>query len=125
MAEIQFNYSDLGGKDYVIHSLNQAFTQDEIQSVLICLHQHRGKHFAKPDQGSYLYKLRRAKDVERNKVLARQYAEQALAHFVSDRFRNISVHAARTEAGRIDLTIELIKLSGQSQIIHYFVKIGG
>ncbi|GEM_PF-510086 len=125
MAEINFNGHNLGGKDYVIHSLNNAFTQDDIQSVLICLHQHRGKHFAKPNQGSYLYKLRRAKDVERNKVLARQYAEQALEHMMPNRFKQIDVSASRTAAGRIDLTIKLTKLGGQSQIIHYFVKIGG
>lgn len=120
MAEINF-----AQKDYALPSLNAAFTQDEIQSVLICLHQHRGKHFARPAQGSYLYKLRRSKDVERNKVLARQYAEQALAHMVPDRFRDIQITAERNTAHRIDLTINLIKLSGQAQIIHYFVQVGG
>ncbi|MEQ1412259.1 phage GP46 family protein [Acinetobacter indicus] len=120
MAEIDFQ-----NKDYVLPSLNSAFTQDDIQSVLICLYQHRGQHFATPDQGSYLYKLRRSKDVERNKVLARQYAQQALEHMVPNRFRDIQVMAERKEQSRIDLTITLTKLSGQAQIIHYFVPVGG
>jgi phage gp46-like protein len=115
---------DFSDKDYELESLNSAFSQDEIQSVLICLYQHRGKHFARPDQGSYLYKLRRSKDVERNKVLARQYAEQALQHMVPNRFRSIEVSADRSESGRVDLTINLFKLTGQSQIIHYFVPVG-
>lgn len=120
MAKIDFE-----SKDYELPSLNTEFTQDDIQSVLICLHQHRGQHFARPDQGSYLYKLRQSKDVERNKVLARQYSEQALAHMVPDRFRDIQITAERNTAHRIDLTISLIKLSGQAQIIHYFVQVGG
>ncbi|WP_335999448.1 phage GP46 family protein [Acinetobacter johnsonii] len=119
MAKIDFSK-----KDYELASLDEAFTQDEIQSVLICLYQHRGKHFSRPDQGSYLYKLRRSKDVERNKVLARQYAEQALQHLVPSRFRSIEVSASRSESGRIDLSINLVKLTGQSQVIPYFVPVG-
>lgn len=124
MAKINFEHGT-GMKDYLIPSFNQAFTQDDIQSILICLHGHRGKYFAKPDQGSFLYKLRRAKDVERNKTLARQYAEQALAHLVPTRFSQIVVTAQRTERGRIDLKIEVTSLSNAVQIIHYFVAVGG
>lgn len=120
MAKIDFST-----KDYELPSLNAAFTQDDIQSVLICLHQHRGKYFARPDQGSFLYKLRRSKDVQRNKVLAHQYAVQALEHLVPNRFKSIDITATRSEDGRINLLIQLTKLTGESQIIHYFVQVGG
>lgn len=116
---------DLTSFDYVQLSLNQAFKPDDIQCICQCLNIHRGKYWADPNFGSRLYTLRRSKDVARTVLLAKQYAEEALAHFVPTRFRSIAVEATQRERHRIELNIDVTTLSNRAEKIQYFVSVGG
>lgn len=111
--------------DYDKDSLNAGFSLDDIQCVCSRLIIHRKKYWANPNLGSLLYTLRRSKDVPRTRVLAKQYAEQALRDLVPSRFQGITVTASSSERSRIELNIELVNLSGQRQQIIHFVRVGG
>ena len=112
-------------KDYELQSLDDVFTQDEIQCVLHRLQIERFRYWANPNLGSRLYLLKRSKDVRRNHLLAKQYAEEALEDLVPGRFLDLNVSVQNSEVGRIDLLIEVTRLNGQIGKILYFVPVGG
>ncbi|MHA4952253.1 hypothetical protein FR838_18330 [Acinetobacter pittii] len=116
---------NLETKDYVLMSLDTAFSKDEVQAVCQRLNIHRGKYWANPNLGSRFYTLRRSKDVPRMIQIVKQYAEEALAGMVPDRFASILVNAVQTAQSRVDLNIDVVQLSGQKQTIQYFVPVGG
>ncbi len=116
---------NLENKDYVLLSLDAAFSDDDVQCICLCLNIHRGKYWRDPNRGSRLYTLQRAKDLSRNVLLAKQYAEEALEHLVPSRFESIVINATQSVKSRVDLAIDVIRLSGEKQTIPYFVAVGG
>ena len=86
---------------------------------------HRGKYWANPKLGSRLFTLNRSKDLPRNLLLAKQYAEEALEDLVPSRFESIAVLATQSEKSRVDLMIDAVSITGESQKILYFVPVGG
>ncbi len=82
-----------------------------------------GSWWGDPTLGSRLHELERERDVARVYVLARQYAEQALASLVPARARRITVAAARLRPGWCDLPIVVIDASGQQQHFQHPVKV--
>ena len=65
--------------------------------------------------GSKLHLLRREKDVSRVAVLAKQYAEQALAPILADgRATRIAVSTEQPHNGRLHLLIEVTAASGET-----------
>ena len=116
---------NLENKDYVLLSLDAAFGQDDVQCVCQRLNIHRGKYWADPKLGSRLYLLQRAKDLTRNVLLARLYAEEALIDLVPSRFQSIVVNASQHIHSRVDLSIDVIRLTGEKQSIPYFIAVGG
>ena len=116
---------NLETKDYVLTSLDAAFNDDVVQAVCLRLNIHRGKYWADPNLGSRLYLLRRSKDVPRMLQIVKQYAEEALADLVPARLQSLIVSATQSIKSRIDLSIEITRLTGERQTIQYFVPIGG
>lgn len=112
-------------KDYVLTSLDAAFNADVVQSVCQRLNIHRGKYWANPNLGSRLYTLRRSKDVPRMLQLVKQFAEEALSDLVPSRLDSVTVTTSQSVVSRIDLEIEIVRLTGESQKIPYFVAVGG
>lgn len=75
--------------------------------------------------GSKLYLLRREKDVSRVVVLAKQYAEQALAPILADgRATKIDVSATRPGTGVLYLLIKVIAASGEELTFKHPVSVG-
>ena len=67
-----------------------------------------GSWWADKTLGSRLHELAREKDVERVRVLARQYSEQALQPLIEDgRADAVNVVAVRQQPGRLALGIEV------------------
>ncbi|AZN69314.1 hypothetical protein DX910_14710 [Acinetobacter haemolyticus] len=116
---------DLKTRDYIVDSLDENFDADLFQAVIMRLNIHRGKYWANPNLGSRFYLLKRSKDVPRNKLLAIQYAEEALADLVPGRIADLDVTASQNERSRLNLHIEITLLTGQKQNIIYFVPVGG
>ena len=116
---------DLETKDYVLTSLDAAFNDDVVQVVCQRLNIHRGKFWRDPNLGSRLFTLKRSKDVSRNILLAKQYAEEALVDLVPSRVSAFKVTATQSIQSRVDLVINITRLTGLSQNILYFVKVGG
>lgn len=116
---------DLESKDYVLLSLDAAFINDDVQCVCQRLGIHRGKYWANKNLGSRLYLLSHSKDLPRNLLLAKQYAEEALEDLVPSRFESIFVSAKQSEKSRVDLIIDAVRITGESQKILYFVPVGG
>ena len=116
---------NLETRDYVFLSLDAAFINDDIQCVCQRLGIHRGKYWANKTLGSRLYLLKRSKDLSRNVLLAKQYAEEALLDLVPSRFESIAVLASQSEQSRVNLTIDVVSITGESQKILYFVPVGG
>ena len=116
---------DLKSKDYVLLSLDAAFINDDVQCVCQRLGIHRGKYWANGNLGSRLYLLSRSKDLPRNLLFAKQYAEEALEDLVPSRFESITVSASQSEKSRVDLEIYAVRITGESQKIMYFVPVGG
>lgn len=82
-----------------------------------------GSYWQDPTLGSRLHELQRLKDVARVAVLARQYAEQALAPLLDDgRARRITVTTER-QPGRLVLHIEVLDASGRTQTFQHAVKV--
>lgn len=115
---------NLENKDYVLLSLDAAFGHDDVQCVCQRLNIHRGKYWADPKLGSRLYLLKRAKDLSRNLLLAKQYAEEALSDLVPSRFQSIAVNATQSQKSHVNLVIDVFPLTGQKQTIQYFVAVG-
>ena len=116
---------NLETKDYVLLSLDATFVNDDVQCVCQRLGIHRGKYWANSKLGSRLFTLNRSKDLPRNLLLAKQYAEEALEDLVPSRFESIVVLATQSEKSRVDLTINTVSITGESQKILYFVPVGG
>ncbi len=115
---------NLETKDYVLSSLNSAFSDDIVQSVYFRLNMRRRQYWAN-SEGSRFYTLRRSKDVPRMLQTVKQYAEEALEELVPDRLQSLVVSVAQTVKSRVDLTIEITRLTGEKQMIPYFVPVGG
>ena len=78
-----------------------------------------GSYWADRTLGSRLHELQREKDVARVAVLAKQYAEQALAPVLADgRANKITVTTERA-AGRLKLLIEVLAANGQALIFQH------
>lgn len=83
-----------------------------------------GSYWADTTLGSRLHELQREKDVGRVAILARQYAEQALAPIKADgRATDIQVSSERPGNGRLLLLIEVTAASGERQTFKYPVKV--
>ncbi|MDO9053851.1 MAG: phage GP46 family protein [Gallionella sp.] len=73
-----------------------------------------GSYWAEKTIGSRLHELKREKDVARVAILAKQYAEAALAPCVADgRATSITVSTERA-AGRLNLLIKALAANGQT-----------
>ncbi len=73
-----------------------------------------GSYWGDAELGSRLHELQREKDLARVAVLARQYAEQALAPILVDgRALAIDVATERPGNGRMHLLIEVTAASGE------------
>lgn len=83
-----------------------------------------GSWWAEPTLGSRLHELQRGKDVSRVAVLARQYAEQALAPLLKDgRADSITVTTSRQQPGWLQLHIQVEDASGRIQHFQHPVKV--
>lgn len=83
-----------------------------------------GSYWADATLGSRLHELEREKDVSRVAVLARQYAEQALAPILKDgRATLINVSTERPGNGRMLLLIEVTAASGERLTFQHPVKV--
>ena len=83
-----------------------------------------GSYWADAKLGSRLHELQREKDISRVAVLAKQYAEQALAPIVADaRATNIDVSTERHGNGRMNLLIEVTKADGERLTFKHPVKV--
>ena len=84
-----------------------------------------GSYWADPTLGSRLHELQREKDVVRVTRMAQQYAEQALAPLVSaKRVQSVVVSVARA-VGMLELTIDIVTLSGTRATFTHPVKVAG
>lgn len=115
---------NLETKDYVLTSLDEAFHDDAVQMVCQRLNIHRRKYWGNSNLGSRFYTFRRSKDVPRMLLLAKQYAEEALADLIPSRLNAVQVSAIQTMTSQIDLTIEVTRLTGKTQKIAYFLPVG-
>lgn len=78
-----------------------------------------GSYWADVTLGSRLHELQREKDVARVAMLARQYAEQALAPILANgRATQINVSTERLP-GRLNLLIEVHAASGETLTFKY------
>lgn len=116
---------DIKTRDYIIESLDENFSTDLLQAIILRLSIHRGKYWANPNLGSRFYLLRRSKDVPRIRLLAIQYAKEALEDLMPSRVADIQISASQSERSRLDLHMEVTLLTGQKQPIIYFVPVGG
>lgn len=83
-----------------------------------------GSYWADATLGSRLHELQREKDVGRVALLARQYAEQALAPILKDgRATLINVSTERPGNGRMLLLIEVTAASGEQLTFKHPVKV--
>lgn len=82
-----------------------------------------GSWWADPTLGSRLHELERELDVPRVRILARQYAEQALASLMSERASRITVTSTHLRKGWCDLLVSVVDLTGQEQQFKQPVKV--
>lgn len=83
-----------------------------------------GSWWADPSLGSRLHELIREKDVARVYMLARQYAEQALAPLLADRRATaIRVEAAPLRTGWLQLSVAVDQAAGDSVRFTHPVKV--
>jgi len=83
-----------------------------------------GGYWADPALGSRLHELQREKDQSRVAVLAKQYAEQALAPLIKDgRATAIEVRAEQPGNGRLHLLIVVTAASGERLTFKHPVKV--
>lgn len=76
--------------------------------------------------GSRLHELQREKDVPRIQILARQYAEQALAPLVADgRARSVAVTTRQPHDGHCLMLVEVVDATGAPYTFEHFVAVGG
>lgn len=85
-----------------------------------------GSWWAKPKVGSKLYLLKREKDLSRVRLLAKQYAEEALAPLLlpSDgRAKSISVTATQGAPGWLTLLIVVEAANAEPREFNYPVRV--
>jgi phage gp46-like protein len=83
-----------------------------------------GSYWADSTLGSRLHELAREKDVSRVAILAKQYAEQALAPILADgRATQINVSTSRPGNGRLYLLIEVKAASGETLTFKHPVRV--
>lgn len=83
-----------------------------------------GSYWADKNFGSRLHELQREKDVARVSILARQYAEQALAPILADgRATQINVSTDQPHNGRLYLLIEVLAASGETLTFKHPVQV--
>ncbi|MFD3249470.1 phage GP46 family protein [Rahnella aquatilis] len=91
-------------------------TQTLANAVYLRLMVPLGSWWANPKLGSKLHLLQREKDLSRVRVLARQYAEEALAPLVEDgRATSVTVTASQGNPGWLILLIEVVSASNDRQ----------
>lgn len=99
-------------------------TQTLANPVYLRLMVPLGSYWANPTLGSKLHLLQREKDVSRVRVLAKQYAEEALAPLVDDgRATSITVAAAQGNPGWLNLLIEVVTAANQKQTFKLPVRV--
>ena len=82
-----------------------------------------GSYWADKTLGSRLHELQREKDLSRVAMLAKQYAEQALAPILADgRATQINVSTERMP-GRLNLLIEVLAASGETLTFKHPVQV--
>lgn len=83
-----------------------------------------GSYWADATVGSKLHLLQREKDLARVAILARQYAEQALAPLLADgRAQSIEVTAERPGNGRLHLLVEAVDAAGERLTYTHPIKV--
>lgn len=83
-----------------------------------------GSYWADAAMGSKLHLLQREKDLARVAILARQYAEQALAPLLADgRAQSIAVTAERPGNGRLHLLVEVVDAAGERLTYTHPIKV--
>ncbi len=114
--------------DREIHPLTGDYTGEQINTlqnaVYVRLTTPLGSWWADSSLGSLLHTLAREKDVERVRLLAQQYAEEALQPLLEDgRAAEISVTVNQWHAGALLLHITVTDLSGQAFVFKHNVKV--
>lgn len=82
-----------------------------------------GSYWADLTLGSRLHELERELDVSRVRILAKQYAEQALATLMPERARSISVTASQLQKGWCELHVQVVDNTGQQEHFKHPVKV--
>lgn len=85
-----------------------------------------GSYWANPLLGSKLHLLRREKDVNRVNILARQYAEEALAPLTADgnaRAKSVTVDAMSASPGWLILQVTVIQSDDSPVTFRYPVRV--
>ena len=104
-------------------------TETLVHAVYVRLLTPLGSWWADPLLGSRLHELKRSKDVPTVRVLAKQYAESALAPLLADgRAKSIAVTVADVPknpvTGRMGLHIEVVDVSDRRQVFEHFIQVG-
>ncbi|MGE0333101.1 MAG: phage GP46 family protein [Ramlibacter sp.] len=116
-------------RDYVLPAFDGAeLVRDPVPGLMnaayIRVATPLGSWWADPALGSRLHELQREKDLPRVSLLAKQYAEQALAPLVADgRAQAVTVEAHQVRDGRLQLGIEVTDGGGAEHRFQYFVKV--
>ncbi len=116
------------GTDAAIDTQYADYTGERVTSlataVYLRLMTPLGSWWADASLGSRLHELLREKDVARVRILAAQYAEQALAPLVTDgRALAVSVTASQPYSGRCDLDVSITDATGQQQLYSHSVRV--
>jgi phage gp46-like protein len=85
-----------------------------------------GSYWADPSMGSKLHLLMREKDVRRIRILAQQYAEQALAPLTSDadgRAKSVTVEPLSSEPGWLLLHVTVTQANDEKTTFKHPVRI--
>lgn len=115
---------ETGGYDIVAGSPVRDPAAGLHNAVYLRLMTPLGSYWADAELGSRLHELQREKDVGRVAILAKQYAEQALAPIVADgRATKIDVFVERPGNGRLHLFIEVTAASGERLTFKHHVRV--
>ncbi|MDL2266758.1 phage GP46 family protein [Desulfovibrio sp. OttesenSCG-928-G15] len=104
-------------------------TGDLSNAVYMRLFTPLGSYWADPSIGSRLHLLARSKDLPNVRVLAKAYADEALAPLVRDgRAEKVTVDVQElapddTGAGRMLLLIDIVDLTGKTRTYSYPYKV--
>lgn len=105
---------DPASRDYILASGSP--TRDPAgglaNAVYLRLATPLGSYWADATLGSRLHELRREKDLPRVAVLAKQYAEQALAPILADGRATAIDVATERQTGRLALLVEVTAADG-------------